>query len=203
MRAVLTIALVLTLGTTAADARRRGHHHHNRHDPYVDVMPQDGPGLPDRRGSSYGGAPPLGAPRAAPDPLGGLAPASWALAPPDPNWNGKRFVSPDRAAWFATYATPVGQEPVATHMRTVAFVDGEEITYLRGERDFIAVSGRKGDRIFYRKAVLACGGSTWRHIAFEYPADAKRRMDAFVSRAAEAVDRLAQDGCGAEATSSR
>jgi hypothetical protein len=40
---------------------------------------------------------------------------------------------------------------------------------LRRETDWLAVSGFKGDRIFYRKAVIACGGTVWHHIEFEYP----------------------------------
>jgi serine/threonine-protein kinase len=122
-------------------------------------------------------------------------PPGWQLQPPDPNWNGKRYVSPNGAAWFAVYTSPADHEPVAAHLKTVAFADGEEVTYLRGERDWIAVSGLKGDRIFYRKAVLACGGKTWRHIAFEYPVDAKRRMDSFVTRAAGTLDGSDSEGC--------
>jgi hypothetical protein len=36
------------------------------------------------------------------------------------------------------------------------------------ESDWLAVSGIKGNKIFYRKAVIACGGKVWHHIAFEY-----------------------------------
>jgi hypothetical protein len=54
--------------------------------------------------------------------------------------------------------------------------EGETVTYFRREPDWIAVSGFKGGRIFYRKAVLACGGTVWHHIEFEYPAALKRRM---------------------------
>jgi serine/threonine-protein kinase len=86
-------------------------------------------------------------------------------------------------------------------MQSVAFAEGETLTYLRGERDWIAVSGTKGNRIFYRKAVIACGGKVWHHIAFEYPLERKRAMDPFVSRAAAIVDQAENDGCD-EATSS-
>ena len=61
----------------------------------------------------------------------------------------------------------VADEPVAAHMDTVATQQGEGVTYLRRERDWLAVSGLKGGRIFYRKAVIACGGNMWHHIAFE------------------------------------
>jgi len=86
-------------------------------------------------------------------------------------------------------------------MRSVAFAENESLTYLRGEGDWIAVSGVKGDRIFYRKAVIACGGNVWHHIAFEYPADRKRAMDPIVIRAATIIHHAENDGCE-EATSS-
>jgi serine/threonine-protein kinase len=80
-------------------------------------------------------------------------------------------------------------------MQSVAFAEGETLAYVRGERDWIAVSGSKGDRIFYRKAIIACGGKVWHHIAFEYPMALKREMDSYVTRAAYIVDRAENDGC--------
>src|SRR5947208_13453600 len=90
--------------------------------------------------------------------LADLVPPGWQLQPPDERWKGKRFVSPDGSAWLAAYSSPVAKDTITSHMQTVAFADGEALTYLRGEQDWIAVSGLKGDRIFYRKAVIACGG---------------------------------------------
>jgi hypothetical protein len=58
---------------------------------------------------------------------------------------------------------------------------------LRAERSSIEVFGFKGDRIFYRKSVLACGGTSWHEIAFEYPAEAQG-MNVFVDRAAKGVE---------------
>ena len=130
-----------------------------------------------------------------------LVPPTWQLQPSDPNWTGKRFLSPDGASWLAVYAFPTAKEPIATHMQSVAFAEGETLTYLRGERDWIVVSGTKGDRIFYRKATIACGGKVWHHIAFEYPVERKRAMDPFVIRAATIIDLAENDGCE-EATSS-
>ena len=57
------------------------------------------------------------------------------------------------------------------------------------------VSGYNGDRIFYRKAMLACGGRSWHHLAFEYPADQKRPFDQFVTRASYALKEYDQIGC--------
>jgi hypothetical protein len=130
-----------------------------------------------------------------------MVPPNWQLQPPDPNWKGKRFLSPDGSSWLAVYASLTAAEPIASHMQSIAFAEGETLTYLRGERNWIVVSGTKGDRIFYRKAVIACGGKVWHHMAFEYPAERKQAMDAFVIRAAAIIDLAENDGCE-EATSS-
>jgi hypothetical protein len=75
--------------------------------------------------------------------------------------------------------------------------DGERITLLVRRPGWLVVSGTKGDRVFYRKAVLACDGreAVWHHIALEYPARMKRTYDplaAVVSRSMEP----AQQNCG-------
>ena len=117
-----------------------------------------------------------------------VVPPGWQLQPPDTNWKGKRFISPGGAAWFALYSSPADARPVSQHMQAIAFVDGEIITYLRGERTWVAVSGFKESRIFYRKALLACAGKAWHHIAFEYPAEHKASMDRFVALAGQVLD---------------
>jgi hypothetical protein len=115
-----------------------------------------------------------------------------------PGWrlqSDRRYVSPDGSSWFAPHASPVGSEPITAHMDRIARQEGETITYFRREPDWIAVSGFKGGRIFYRKAVLACGGKVWHHIEFEYPAALKRRMDPFVNRASYGIDHAENDSC--------
>src|SRR3974390_2218410 len=72
-----------------------------------------------------------------------FVPPGWTPQAPDPQWTGKRVVSPDGRAWFAAYSTEVAQEPVPAHMRAIAFVDGETPTFIRGESDRIAVAGPK------------------------------------------------------------
>jgi hypothetical protein len=200
MYRVLAILIVLAFTVDTADARRRGHRHY-RHHAQVYVVPADAfamltPGLSRRDLRRLRARIPGMAPRGvARNAHGQLVPPNWEEQPADPDRRGKRFVSPDGAAWLATSATPVEQEPIADHLKTIAFAEGEEIAYLAGQRDWIAVSGRKGDRIFYRKAVLACDGKVWRHVAFEYPAAARRSVDVFVSRVAAAVTHTVNDGC--------
>jgi hypothetical protein len=124
-----------------------------------------------------------------------VVPSRWRLEPLEGAWRGSRYVSPDGSSWFAAYALPVDAEPVAAHMDTIARQEGEAITYFRREQDWLAVSGFKGNRIFYRKAVIACGGTVWHHIAFEYPAARKRQMDRFVIQASQSIDRAEYDSC--------
>ena len=194
MRRLVLIALIVALSATAADARRR--HHHGWHRAPVMMLNPGMPGLDvpremarDMRGPDM----PRGSPRNS-----SFIPADWKLQAEDPNFSGRRYMAPDGSAWLALYSAPTDKESAAVHLKNVAFADGEEVTYLRGARDWLAVSGLKGDRVFYRKATLACGGASWRHIAFEYPAQQKAALDRVVERAAQAFDRLAEESCGGD-----
>jgi len=175
MQRILLISLLAVLVSTPADARWR-HHHHYHHGPET---AQHDSAQQSRM----------------------LVPPGWQRQPADPNWPVERYLSPDGTGSFSAYITPVAQEPIAQHMKTVTFVDGEQITRLRGERSWIEVSGFKGDRIFYRKSVLACSGTTWHEIAFEYPAEA-HGMKVFVDRAANAVEINRDKGCPASVATS-
>ena len=95
-----------------------------------------------------------------------------------------RFVSPDGTAWVALTASPAGKRV------QIARRSGEQITYKRVTPRFVAVSGYKGDRIFYRKSNLACRGTRWHHIIMEYPAEDKRKLDAIVTRIAHGMNRF-------------
>ena len=181
MRRVLLIALILAVTATTADARRRRHHSdYIRHAPVMMVMP-DAEMARGMRGRIESPAQ--------------FVPRDWQLQPPDPNWQGRRYVAPGGSAWLALYSSNAANDATA-RFKAVAFADGEEVTYLRGERDRLTVSGFKGDRIFYRKVALACGGTQWRHIALEYPAEAKTRFDRYVESVSRGFERIADDGCG-------
>jgi hypothetical protein len=132
----------------------------------------------------------------APRPYGiaSIVPPDWKLQPPDATWRGKRFVSPDGDAWLVVYNAPADVSP-GEHMKWVASAPGEKITYERRSRGWIVVSGYKGDRIFYRKAMLACGNKSWHHIAFEYPAQDKRAFDRLVTLTSHALKLHEGDGC--------
>ena len=177
----LALILVLLVLTTSADARRR--HHHGRHFYFRQVLlPAPDAVRPD-------------APRGRDSGVAALIPRDWQLQPASPAWQGRRYISPDGSAWIAFYATNAAND-AAARFKAVAFGDGEELTYLHGERDRLTASGQKGDAIFYRKVVLACGGTVWRHVAAEYPATAKRNLDALIDRMSRAFERVADDSCG-------
>jgi serine/threonine-protein kinase len=184
MRTLLLALIAVLVGTSGADARH-GHHHrffiwgfHQRDDNHY-------------RAQTFGAAPNSYDPGSShQDPAVGIVPPAWQLQPPDPNWKGRRYLSPDGTASISFYAAAADKEPLAEHMQHVAFGEGEAITYLHGEHDRIVVSGLKGDRIFYRKAELACGGKSWHQVAFEYPSDARRKMDPIVIHIARALDGL-------------
>jgi len=186
MRMLLIVTLILVMGVDAADARRRRHHHRS----YAIEAPMEAAVAPDFDSDSRGNR---RASRRSPPTVAALVPRDWQAEPQNPDWNGKRFLSPDGTSWLAVYRAPALNEPIANHMRSIIFAKDETITYLRGERTWVAVSGFKDSRIFYRKAVLACAGKAWHHIAFEYPAELKTRMDPFVLAAAQALDNTQSD----------
>ena len=175
-----TLALLLcVLVAQTAEARKRRHHY--GHDADLMVATPNGRAL--ERAARKGDRR-----RSPPIPLAAVVPPGWKLQPPESNWEGKRFLSPDGAASLALYKAPAGG-PVADHMKSVAFAcDGETLTYLQGERSWIAAAGYKGSRMFYRKAVLACAGRVWHHIAFEYPPEINARLQRFIVLAAEGLD---------------
>lgn len=182
MRRTWLAGLILVVAVTPASARHHHRHHHGHAYSFFGFMV--GPTQDHARTHRSERARPF-------------IPANWQLEPPDPKWNGKRFVSPDGQAWFAAYSSDVGKEPVETHMQAVSFAKGETLTSIQGQSDRIAVSGTKGDRVFYRKAVIACGGRTWHHVAFEYPVAMRRYVEPMVRRAAAAVEATDDDGCQA------
>lgn len=124
-----------------------------------------------------------------------LVPPGWTQDFVDPQARVRRFISPDGLSWFIARQTPADRNALARDMDEVAYRGGEEITYLRRGRSWIAVSGYAGDRIFYRKSNLACSGTRWHHIELFYPRERKRAMDATVTHIARAMTAYADD-CG-------
>ena len=83
----------------------------------------------------------------------------------------------------------------AAEMDAIAFRPGEIITYQKRAPSWIAVSGYRGDDIFYRKSNLACGGAHWNNVEFVYPRAHKKRLDAMVTAVAHSMTRES-NACG-------
>ena len=122
-----------------------------------------------------------------------IMPADWTLSPVD--GNGSRFVSPNGDARLSLYRMSAQRESVSAHMDEVRTVQNGRITYERRAPTWIVVSGFKGDRVFYRKAMLACGKTDWHHLDFEYPAWEKTAFDQMVTRASFALSAYQNTGC--------
>jgi hypothetical protein len=119
-----------------------------------------------------------------------MVPPNWVEEARDSPTEPLRYSSPDGTAWLMLYAGPAEKRP---QVSPVGAGEGEQVTYLRKTKRFLAVSGFKGDRIFYRKSNLACQGTRWHHIAMEYPAEDKRKMDGLVTRIAHGMNRFDGD----------
>jgi len=185
MRALLVMMLIVAIIAETAEARKRRHHRHYGH---RNAYAQAEPSAPSLAGQSTGRIERRSN-------IAALIPRDWQLEPADDHWQGTRFVSPTGTAWLALYARSAVDESREERFKATAFVEDEEVTYLRGERDWLAVSGFRGDQIFYRKMVLACGERQWRHVAFEYPAKEKRKFDQLVSRMSRALVRARDEDC--------
>ena len=105
-------------------------------------------------------------------------PAKWRSEPlrDRSGASGHFFFSPDGSSWAAVFGVSV-PEGVSVHVATPE----ERVTYrAEGARWFVR-SGFKGDRIFYRRALLTCGGRVAHMVAFEYPAERKIEHDRLVT----------------------
>ena len=130
----------------------------------------------------------------------GVIPAGWNQQPRHSTTEPLKFTSPDGTASLALYGTPADKSRGSKSAFEIA--DGERVTYRRSTPRFVAVSGFRGDRIFYRKSNLACRGTRWHHIALEYAAKDKRKMDTLVTRVAHGMNRFDQDCRGSASETS-
>jgi hypothetical protein len=129
-------------------------------------------------------------------PFRSLVPNSWTLLPPAPDSYGRRFVSRSGDAWLWYFAIPVNREAaVNANAEGGPPAPAEQVTYEARGGDWIVTSGYRGNRIFYRRAMLACNNTKWRHIEFEYPASEKRLFDKFVTRTSFALRAYKEVGC--------
>ena len=129
-----------------------------------------------------------------------VVPAGWIQQPRQSNTEPLKFTSPDETASLTLYATPAEKSRRSRSAFEIA--EGERVTYRRSTPRFVAVSGFRGDRIFYRKSNLACRGTRWHHVALEYAAEDKRKMDTLVTRVAHGMNRFDHDCRGSASETS-
>jgi hypothetical protein len=122
-----------------------------------------------------------------------LIPSGWKQVFVDKQTKTRRFVSPDGRSTFTTHQAFANTSNLQADIDRVATRDGEQVTYQQRGKSWIATSGFRGGRIFYRKSNLACGGTRWNQVELVYPADAKREMDAPVTRIAHGMTEYAGD----------
>ena len=139
-------------------------------------------------------APAYAEPAPARNDFNGIIPQDWSAVQPPQGVHARGFISPDGNSKIVLYAKPATQ-PVAAQLARLRSVRGGKITYERAGRTWIVVSGFMRNRIFYRKAILACGGRAWHYLEFEYPAAQKRAFDEFVTRSSAALGAYGRSGC--------
>ena len=122
-----------------------------------------------------------------------IVPSDWRSEPADAHQ--RAFMSPNGSARLTASWTATSQQPLAQHMRDIAFGTGEKLDYIEGGSDWIAVSGIKGDQRFYREAVLACEGRRWHQIEVDYPTAELRSMAKILKRSSRALMRTREAGC--------
>ena len=121
-------------------------------------------------------------------PFRAIVPNSWTLLPRAADSPGRRFISPSGDAWLWYFAVPVSAQRRPPYPTRASDVCAQSA-------DWTVTSGYRGDRIFYRRAMLACHNTKWRQIEFEYPASEKRLFDGFVTRTSYALRAYKELGC--------
>ena len=91
-----------------------------------------------------------------------------------------RFRSPDGSAFMAVWGIADDGRSLRGYIRKIARDGGVTVTYAPTRRNWFVLSGYRNGRIFYSKVIRACGGI--HHLAVEYRAADKRRMDPIVTR---------------------
>jgi hypothetical protein len=197
MRTIFLMALVLLLGTQAADARHyryrywhRGYSFRSYHGGQTGTQPLPGPG-------------PNAAPSSRREPAErrvagrSFPPADWQSQPVNADQKGRRYLSPDGAASLVFDASRASADSAPDHLKAVAFVDGEQVLTLAGTQNELLVTGTKDHRTFMRKARLACGGHEWHQVMLEFPTGAQREYARLGEQAMRALDLADDAGCNA------
>ena len=195
---------MLASATVGADARRHWRHYSRA----IEGNPAENhvPGSLERDRYRYGGRYSRHDRRHLPTNILALVPLDWRKQAPDANQGEHRFVSPEGDAWIALSGRPAEEKSPDEYLRSLAFLNGEDVTYLRRERDWLVSFGFKDDkhqRKFYRKIMLSCDGHRWRHLTVEYTATTQSQLEQLIDDLSEVMDLTRNTGCEAAPSSSR
>jgi hypothetical protein len=125
-----------------------------------------------------------------------LVPEGWREVAPSASEGDLRvFVSPGGDARLRLGHVPAGRGNRGRDINRLTYREGETITYQRRGGSWLAVSGYRDGKIFYRKSNLACRGTRWHTIELQYPREAKERLDRTVTALARHVGDYGSD-CG-------
>jgi len=124
-----------------------------------------------------------------------LIPRGWTMAEADAETKTRKFASPDGQASLIVRQIAADRTALGASLDRVAYRNDEQVTYHRRASTWVAVSGYRDGRIFYRKINLACRGTRWHFVELEYPRDMKRAMDATVTHIARGMT-FYSDDCG-------
>ena len=97
----------------------------------------------------------------------GLIPIGWTQTVSDRETRTRKFVSPDGAASLTARQIATTRGAHNRDLDRIAYHDGEQVTYHRRAPSWIAISGYRDGKIFYRKINLACRGTRWNYVEFE------------------------------------
>jgi hypothetical protein len=202
---VVSVA-ILASATVSVDARRHWRHYYRAIESNHPAAENHIPGSLGRGWYGYGRRYSRHDRRNLPTNILALVPLNWREQVAEANQGEYRFASPQGDAWITLSGRPAEEKSPDEYLRSFAFVDGEDITYLRRERDRLVSFGFKDDkheRKFYRKVMLSCDGHRWRHLTVEYPVTTRSPFEQLIDDLSEVMDFTKDTGCAAARSSSR
>lgn len=105
-------------------------------------------------------------------------------ADPPANGDGRRFLSPEAGLETFGWVNAEGETPASMKARLVGSAGYEQVTYGPVGRDWVALSGYRGGKIFYEKYIFR--GDTVQAFGMEYPAPLRDRYDRVLERVEDA-----------------
>lgn len=114
-------------------------------------------------------------------------PTGWKMQPEPENNDGRIFVSPDGRARLTISGIFATESPEAERAEKAAPLAGETLTYKAAKGNWIVLSGQRGGKVFYRKALLSCSNTVWNDLDIEYPVEDKPKYDSLTAHAAASL----------------